>query len=67
MKTILGVLLALLGGYGLFWWHQVLWASGGPDIGRNTIQYLAPYFVTSVILFVGIYIGAKSFYKLVQR
>jgi hypothetical protein len=43
----------LVGGYILFWWHESLWSSGGPDINRNPVQYILPYVVASFIIFIG--------------
>ena len=67
IKGILSLLLMLLGVYGLFWWHEVLWSSGGPDIGRSAFQYIVPYFITNVILFIGFFSGIKSVRKMAQR
>ncbi|RXT06987.1 hypothetical protein [Ammoniphilus sp. CFH 90114] len=67
IKGFLGILFALLGACGLFWWHEVLWSSGGPDEGRNVIQYITPYFITSVILFVGLYFFIRSVNKFIRR
>ncbi|WLD92313.1 hypothetical protein [Alkalihalobacillus sp. AL-G] len=67
IKDILGLLLTLLGAFGLFWWHEVLWSSGGPDMGRSTFQYVAPYFITSVLLFIGLYNSVKSIRKSIQK
>ncbi|QOR68110.1 hypothetical protein IM538_08375 [Cytobacillus suaedae] len=63
-KGILGVLLTVFGGFGLWWWNNALWSSGGPDGGRSVIQYVVPYLLASIILFVGIYLCVRYVRKL---
>jgi len=67
MKGILGFFLIVLGAYGLFYWHHTLWSSGGPDIGRSSLQYITPYFITCSILFIGLRQCVKSFFHKVKH
>jgi hypothetical protein len=67
IKAIIALLFMFLGGYGFIWWHEALGSSGGPDMGRSAIQYIIPYFITSVIFLIGLFFGIQSAKRFAQR
>jgi hypothetical protein len=56
IKAIIGLLLCILGGYGWIWWNKTLKGMGGPDVGRSVAQYDVPYFITGVVLLIGLFL-----------
>jgi hypothetical protein len=36
--------------------HKTLKGMGGPDVGRSVAQYNVPYFITSVLLLMGLFL-----------
>jgi hypothetical protein len=66
-KFLVRAVFIFIVGYILFWWHESLWSSGGPDINRNPIQYILPYVVASFIIFIGLIPFLKTVKQLIKR
>jgi len=60
-RIVIGLVLLGLGLYGLVWYHNALWSSGGPDSNRIIIECLVPYVVTLALAIAGLLVGWKGY------